>query len=196
MHSQVGTRSVGLSSRKGNRMTDRKARRAALAVVPNTTPEVGPSVSFCSHCAARPAVREPGSRVCFSCGLGLLLEAPSEVVPRPGDPFLVLDAALSVCAVSAAAERAAGDFRDRRRQPSRHRVAGARRRRDPELEQPCGGGHLGRARRRPDPARCRPPGQHLRSPADRADHELRAADGGADRLRLNRAATAALIIFD
>jgi hypothetical protein len=85
---------------------DRNARRAALTLVPKTTPEVvGPSVSFCSHCAARPEVDEPGSRVCFSCGLGLLLQAPAQVAPKPGDPFLVLDASLSVCAVSDEAER-------------------------------------------------------------------------------------------
>ena len=84
---------------------DRNARRAALTLVPNNTPEVAPAVSFCSHCAARPEVTEPGSRVCFSCGLGLLLQAPADVAPKPGDPFLVLDGALSVCAVSDEAER-------------------------------------------------------------------------------------------
>jgi hypothetical protein len=35
----------------------------------------------------------------------LLLEASSEVAPAPGDPFLVIDASLAVCAVSRDAER-------------------------------------------------------------------------------------------
>jgi hypothetical protein len=43
--------------------------------------------------------------VCAECGLGLLLECAEDVAPEPGDPFLVLDHTLSVCAVSAAAER-------------------------------------------------------------------------------------------
>jgi hypothetical protein len=43
--------------------------------------------------------------VCAECGLGLLLQSAEDVAPHPGDPFLVLDHTLSVCAVSAAAER-------------------------------------------------------------------------------------------
>ena len=85
-------------------MMDSKGRRLSLAVVPDTTPEVGPSVLFCSHCGERPAVSVPASRVCGSCALGLLLHSRSEVAPAPGDPFLVLDANFAVCAVSGAAE--------------------------------------------------------------------------------------------
>jgi hypothetical protein len=64
-------------------------------------------VSFCSHCGARPETGDtsyPISRVCASCGLGLLLESAADVAPAAGDAFLVLDGSLSVCAVSAAAE--------------------------------------------------------------------------------------------
>jgi hypothetical protein len=42
--------------------------------------------------------------VCPNCELGLLLHASSDVAPTRGDAFLVLDASLSICAVSAAAE--------------------------------------------------------------------------------------------
>jgi hypothetical protein len=45
------------------------------------------------------------SRVCPSCEFGLLLQASTDVAPGPGDAFLVLDASLAVCAVSAKAER-------------------------------------------------------------------------------------------
>jgi hypothetical protein len=80
--------------------------RPALAVVRPLAPAV-PEVKFCSHCGIRP---QPGdsispTRVCASCGLGLLLQCAQDVAPAPGDPFLVLDHTLSVCAVSAAAER-------------------------------------------------------------------------------------------
>jgi hypothetical protein len=79
-------------------------RRGFLAVVPDTTPSDAPSVSFCSHCGARPGFEDDSSRVCDSCGMGLILHAQSDVAPAVGDPFLVLDASLSVCAVSASAE--------------------------------------------------------------------------------------------
>jgi hypothetical protein len=36
--------------------------------------------------------------------MGLILQSQADVAPAAGDPFLVLDASLSVCAVSAAAE--------------------------------------------------------------------------------------------
>ena len=43
--------------------------------------------------------------MCGACGLGLLIEAAEDVAPHAGDAFLVLDRALSVCAVSRGAER-------------------------------------------------------------------------------------------
>ena len=62
---------------------------------------------FCSHCGTRPQDGETLSptRVCSGCGLGLLLQCAQDAAPKPGDAFLVLDHTLSVCALSAAAER-------------------------------------------------------------------------------------------
>ena len=37
--------------------------------------------------------------------MGLLLNAPAGVAPRPSDPFLVIDGLLTICAVSRQAER-------------------------------------------------------------------------------------------
>jgi hypothetical protein len=84
----------------------RSKGRPALALVQPLAPGV-PEVRFCSHCGTRP---RPGdaispTRVCAECGLGLLLQCAENVAPKPGDPFLVLDHTLSVCALSAAAER-------------------------------------------------------------------------------------------
>lgn len=45
------------------------------------------------------------SRVCRSCELGLVLEAGGAAAPAEGEAFLVLDGSMSVCAVSAEAER-------------------------------------------------------------------------------------------
>jgi hypothetical protein len=79
-------------------------RRGALSLVPDFAPASSPSVSFCSHCGARPADEDPASRVCDSCGFGLILKADGDVAPSVGDAFMVLDSSLSVCAVSADAE--------------------------------------------------------------------------------------------
>jgi hypothetical protein len=77
-----------------------------LVVAPELEP-AAPSVTFCSHCGDRasPSANPPSTRVCGSCGLGLLIEAAGDVAPQAGDAFLVLDRALSVCAVSRGAER-------------------------------------------------------------------------------------------
>lgn len=58
-------------------------------------------VSFCGHCGLTPAatVQATTSRVCGRCGLGLVLRASSDVAPAREEPFLVVDATLSVCAV-------------------------------------------------------------------------------------------------
>ncbi len=63
-------------------------------------------VSFCGHCGQRPdpVAAPPASRVCGHCGLGLVLQAGSDLVPGPDAPFLIVDTSLSVCAMSAAAE--------------------------------------------------------------------------------------------
>lgn len=62
-------------------------------------------VAFCSHCA-RPAGAgdEPLPRVCASCGMGLMLTAPADVVPSVDSAFLVADSTLCVGAVSRVAE--------------------------------------------------------------------------------------------
>jgi hypothetical protein len=80
-----------------------------LVVAPELEP-AAPTALFCSHCGTRPAasgnaVDAAVSRVCGECGLGLILEAAEDVAPDAGDAFLVLDRALSVCAVSRSAER-------------------------------------------------------------------------------------------
>jgi hypothetical protein len=69
-----------------------------------------PDVLFCGHCGARPGENgtTPLSRVCGQCGLGLLVGASPAVAPGPGDAFLLVDGALSVCAVSQDAERILG----------------------------------------------------------------------------------------
>jgi len=64
-------------------------------------------VAFCGHCGQAPPGPQP-SRVCGHCGLGLVLSASSDVAPRNGEPFLVIDSTLSVCAVSAEAEELLG----------------------------------------------------------------------------------------
>jgi PAS domain-containing protein len=62
---------------------------------------------FCGHCAAAApgdAPPAPTARVCRVCGLGLLLETRSEVLPTDRDAFLVIDSALSVQAMSRRAQ--------------------------------------------------------------------------------------------
>ena len=62
--------------------------------------------TFCGYCAH--PVEDAGSvtsRVCPRCSMGLLLGAPADVAPRPGDAFLVVDELLRIRAVSRAAER-------------------------------------------------------------------------------------------
>src|SRR5436853_4272570 len=65
---------------------------------------------FCGHCGRAPeteltsAKADANSRVCSSCGMGLLLQAPAEFAPSPSDPFLVVDGSLTICALSRHAE--------------------------------------------------------------------------------------------
>ena len=65
-----------------------------------------PSTLFCSHCGER--YGEAESRVCPSCGLGLLLHAEAEAAPRAGDAFMIVDSSLCVQALSASAEQQLG----------------------------------------------------------------------------------------
>jgi hypothetical protein len=89
-------------------MTQRHMRsgRGVLALVPTEPRHRAPDerVLFCGHCGKRPE-QEADSRVCRSCGLGLLLETSAQAAPAEGGAFLVIDSAMAVCAVSAAAEQ-------------------------------------------------------------------------------------------
>ena len=42
--------------------------------------------------------------MCGRCHLGLIISAPAALAPRPGDAFLIVDSALSVCGMSQPAE--------------------------------------------------------------------------------------------
>jgi PAS domain-containing protein len=65
-----------------------------------------PVEAFCGHCGRPPEVTDaqPATRVCRRCGLGLVLQAPKGIAPQAGEPFLVVDSRLEVCAVSRKAE--------------------------------------------------------------------------------------------
>ena len=61
--------------------------------------------TFCGYCGSRPdpaVVSE--TRVCGACGLGLLLTTDAGLAPAPHDAFVVVDAGLSIRAVSRGAE--------------------------------------------------------------------------------------------
>ena len=88
-------------------MTTTSAERA-VRLVHSTAEAGGESVWFCGKCAAPSPHNHPpapNARVCPSCGLGLLLETRSDGRPRPSDAFVIVDAALTVQAVSERAER-------------------------------------------------------------------------------------------
>jgi len=83
-------------------------QRLAVITSPTEREQVDrPHVWFCGHCGVRPEteVTESSTRVCGSCGLGLLLQADAEVAPEPDAAFMVLDSALSVCGLSKNAEK-------------------------------------------------------------------------------------------
>lgn len=83
------------------------ARRPQLRVLTGALDAPAGWSWFCGHCAARyPEDQAPApiARVCRTCGLGLLLEAPADAIPRNGDAFLVIDSALLVQAMSRRAE--------------------------------------------------------------------------------------------
>lgn len=66
-----------------------------------------PEVRFCGYCGHRPDSAED-ERVCGACHLGVVLAAPAGVAPQPGQPSLVVDQGMAVCAVSRAAEQLLG----------------------------------------------------------------------------------------
>lgn len=62
-----------------------------------------PAAAFCGYCGAAPTSVAAG-RICASCELGVVLQADRSLAPVPQSPFLVVDSALCVCAVSQGAE--------------------------------------------------------------------------------------------
>lgn len=82
--------------------------RPVLRVIDGTQEAPTKWAWFCGHCAApspNEAPPSPSTRVCRTCGLGLLLESRTDLVPTERDAFLVVDAALLVQAVSRRAEQ-------------------------------------------------------------------------------------------
>lgn len=77
-----------------------------LRLVPAVA-EPQPQRTFCGHCGAEPETDLYG-RVCESCSLGVLLTANADAAPRPGDPFMIVDGSLCVCALSQVAEELLG----------------------------------------------------------------------------------------
>lgn len=62
--------------------------------------------TFCGYCGRHHEGPPPGdTRVCGSCGLGLLLTTDQGLVPGAQDAFLVVDAGLTVRALSQSAEK-------------------------------------------------------------------------------------------
>jgi hypothetical protein len=79
-----------------------------LQLVP-TPGEVEPEVLFCGHCGqAPPTPMAARSRVCALCGLGVVISTGQTLAPEPGTAFLIVDGTLSLCALSARAERLLG----------------------------------------------------------------------------------------
>lgn len=83
-------------------------RQSALRVVRDEEVTTGPQRIFCGHCGREPNEEDSSARVCSTCGMGVLLQAPAESAPGPSDPFLVVDGSLTVCALSRAAEKLLG----------------------------------------------------------------------------------------
>lgn len=86
-----------------------RAGRPQLVALPGYG-ERQPDVLFCGHCGDVPEQggTDVATRVCDRCSLGLLIAAPADAVPAADAPFLLVDSALSVCAVSRMAERSLG----------------------------------------------------------------------------------------
>ena len=61
--------------------------------------------TFCGYCGHRPEGPAAETRVCGDCGLGLLLTTDEEMAPAAHEAFVVVDAGLSIRALSQAAER-------------------------------------------------------------------------------------------
>ncbi len=81
-----------------------------LKLVDTAVPDTAETHWFCGYCGTGATCISPPpmSRVCEHCAAGLLLEAPADVAPDCNDPFLVVDARLTVQAVSRRAEQIFG----------------------------------------------------------------------------------------
>ncbi len=77
-----------------------------LRLVPAVA-EPRPQRTFCGHCGEQPESETHG-RVCERCGLGVLLTTSADSAPRPGEPFLIVDGSLCLCAVSLHAQQLLG----------------------------------------------------------------------------------------
>lgn len=89
-------------------MTDRSAhsRAAHLRLVPQTAESARPHRWICGACGApgpEGVTPLPFARSCEACGEGVLLEAADALAPHAGDPFLLVDEALTVRSISPAA---------------------------------------------------------------------------------------------
>jgi hypothetical protein len=74
------------------------------------------AVHFCSNCG-EVAEKAGRRRVCPACGMGVLLTAPADALPKRSAAFVVVDRDLRVTAVSAAGERIFGEDAAGRRLP-------------------------------------------------------------------------------
>jgi hypothetical protein len=88
-------------------MGESRSTRPSLRLVEGSAPHFVEWAWFCGHCAApSPGNTPPAptSRVCRSCGLGLLLETRQDVLPSDRDAFLFVDTALLVQGMSRRAQ--------------------------------------------------------------------------------------------
>lgn len=91
--------------------TPMSTARSHLQLVPATAEAARPHRWFCGRCGSPSPhghVPPPFSRGCETCGLGILVEAPADVAPAPGDAFLIVDRTLAVQALSDAAAQLLG----------------------------------------------------------------------------------------
>ena len=106
--------------------------RPALRLVESASTQEIEWSWFCGRCAAPApsgAAPAPSSRVCPSCGFGILLESRADSIPSNKDAFLVIDSSLLVQGVSPASRVPAGRRGGVGGQPARPGAVGPRRRR-------------------------------------------------------------------
>lgn len=76
------------------------------AILRAVDPDHPRRLTFCGYCGQRPDVEPeaPATRVCGECGLGLLLTTDEGLAPTADEAFLVVDAGLTIRALSKVAE--------------------------------------------------------------------------------------------